>query len=216
MERPDELTGGREGPAAGSGPGVAAPGAPGTAGASIEGAEAAGRAGAAGAGAAAAAGRAGAAGAAGRAGAAGVTTGGTEGAEVGAAGGGAAAGRVIGRGEVTGRGEGAGAVTSLAGRLVINPERSDRVGWGAGGGVGDPPLGALTSGDVFVALAAGVSSATSSGWTARRSPSLSAFRRTRSAWASSIEEEWLLTPMPSDTQRSSASLFVRPSSRANS
>jgi hypothetical protein len=63
---------------------------------------------------------------------------------------------------------------------------------------------------------AGFGSAGSSGCTARRSPSLSALRRTRSAWASSIEEEWLFTPMPNDTQRSRASLLVRPSSRASS
>jgi len=115
---------------------------------------------------------------------------------------------------VIGLGVGAGAVTSLAGRLLISPERSDRVG--SAGGAGGPPLGVVTSGDVFVAFGVGFSSAASSGWTARRSPSLSALRRTRSAWASSIEEEWLFTPMPSDTQRSSASLFVRPSSRASS
>ena len=36
---------------------------------------------------------------------------------------------------------------------------------------------------------------------------------TRSAWASSIEEEWLFTPIPRPMQRSKASLFVSPSSR---
>jgi len=51
---------------------------------------------------------------------------------------------------------------------------------------------------------------------ARLSPSASALRRTRSAWASSMLEEWLLTPIPSAKQRSSASLFSRPSSRASS
>ncbi|HUY66659.1 MAG TPA: hypothetical protein VMV06_07570, partial [Acidimicrobiales bacterium] len=50
---------------------------------------------------------------------------------------------------------------------------------------------------------------------ARRRPSASALRRTRSAWASSMLEEWLLTPIPSAKQRSSASLFSRPSSRAS-
>jgi hypothetical protein len=56
----------------------------------------------------------------------------------------------------------------------------------------------------------------SSGWTSRLRPSASALRRTRSACASSIDDEWLLTPMPKSTARSTVSLFVRPSSRANS
>jgi hypothetical protein len=56
----------------------------------------------------------------------------------------------------------------------------------------------------------------SSGWTGRRSPSASALRRTRSALASSIDEEWLLTPIPSERARSSPSLLVSPSSRASS
>lgn len=46
--------------------------------------------------------------------------------------------------------------------------------------------------------------------------SRSAFRRTRSAWASSMEEEWLLAPIPSDKARSRASLFSSPSSFASS
>ena len=56
----------------------------------------------------------------------------------------------------------------------------------------------------------------SGGETSRRNPSRSAFRRARSACASSIEDEWLLTPIPKEIQRSSDSLFVRPSSRASS
>jgi hypothetical protein len=56
----------------------------------------------------------------------------------------------------------------------------------------------------------------SSGETSRRRPSRSALRRARSAWASSMLDEWLLTPMPRPMQRSSASLLVRPSSRASS
>jgi hypothetical protein len=158
---------------------------------------------------------------------------------VGRAGGDAAgrAGGGVGRTAGTG-----GAEISLAGRLVTSRWRSgvgvvgagaagvDPAGGGPGGaGVDDPdPLVGADS----VAAAATVSSATrpvravvaragfcsagSSGETARRSPSLSALRRTRSAWASSIEDEWLFTPMPNATQRSRASLFVRPSSRASS
>jgi hypothetical protein len=56
----------------------------------------------------------------------------------------------------------------------------------------------------------------SSGVTSRRSPSASALRRTRSACASSMEDEWLFTPMPRDRARSSPSLLVRPSSLASS
>jgi hypothetical protein len=68
----------------------------------------------------------------------------------------------------------------------------------------------------LVALAAFLAGAGSSGWTGRRRPSASALRRTRSAWASSIEDEWLLTPMPRDRARSRPSLLVRPSSLASS
>ena len=66
------------------------------------------------------------------------------------------------------------------------------------------------------APAEGAVGACSSGWTARRNPSRSALRRARSACASSIEDEWLLTPIPRSTQRSRASLLVSPSSRASS
>jgi len=138
-----------------------------------------------------------------------------------------------------------GTETSLAGRLVTSRWRSG-VGVTGGGAAGvgpgalvagavgvdvgdsvtddDPgasgPVEAAGSSRVrpgrVVVARAGFCSAGSSGETARRSPSLSAFRRTRSAWASSIEEEWLFTPMPNARQRSRASLFVRPSSRASS
>ena len=56
----------------------------------------------------------------------------------------------------------------------------------------------------------------SGGCSARVSPSRSALRRTRSACGSSMLDEWLLTPMPSATERSSVSLFVIPSSLASS
>jgi hypothetical protein len=68
----------------------------------------------------------------------------------------------------------------------------------------------------FVALAAFFAGAGSSGWTGRRNPSASALRRTRSACASSIEDEWLLTPIPRERASSSPSLLVRPSSLASS
>jgi hypothetical protein len=64
----------------------------------------------------------------------------------------------------------------------------------------------------LVAAAFLAGGAGSSGWTGRRRPSRSAFLRARSAWASSMDDEWLFTPIPRDRQRSSASLLVRPSS----
>jgi hypothetical protein len=71
-------------------------------------------------------------------------------------------------------------------------------------------LGAL------VAFAAFTGAGGSSGCWARTSPSRSARRRTRSACASSIPEECVLTPMPKAKLRSRHSLFVSPSSRASS
>ena len=56
----------------------------------------------------------------------------------------------------------------------------------------------------------------SSGWASRLRPSRSALRRTRSACASSIEDDTLRTSMPISFDRSSASLFVIPSSLASS
>jgi hypothetical protein len=71
---------------------------------------------------------------------------------------------------------------------------------------------------VFLVAGAGsaAAGAGASGWTSRRSPSASALRRTRSAWASSMEDEWLLTPMPRERASSSPSLLLRPSSLASS
>ena len=56
----------------------------------------------------------------------------------------------------------------------------------------------------------------SSGCSSRTSPSRSARRRTRSACASMIDEEWLLMSMPIARHKSTASLLVRPSSLASS
>ena len=134
--------------------------------------------------------------------------------------------------------EGAGAAgCSEAGRLVISlvPERliggvdgasvpapaglpasvaGSATVLGAGSAV--PPTAPAGAGffapAVFVAAAFLAGGAGSSGCTGRRRPSRSAFRRARSAWASSMDDEWLFTPIPRDRQRSSASLLVRPSS----
>lgn len=48
------------------------------------------------------------------------------------------------------------------------------------------------------------------------SPSRSALRRTRSAWASSMLDEWVFTPMPNESQTSSTSVSVIPSSLESS
>ena len=69
---------------------------------------------------------------------------------------------------------------------------------------------ALTAFAVLGALAA------ASGCTSRRSPSASARRRMRSAWASSMDAEGLEAPIPSFWARPSNSLLVRPSSLESS
>jgi len=126
-------------------------------------------------------------------------------------------------------GAGGGCAISLAGRLVTRPERAARTGAGDGRAAaagaeircvssagGTSALAAAGRGLTSGIWACGFSSGTSSVATGRLSPSLSAFRRTRSACASSMEDEWLLTPIPRDSARSSASLLLRPSSRASS
>ena len=148
---------------------------------------------------------------------------------------GAAGGRAAG-GAVRGGAAGGGTATSLAGRLVTRRGRAagSRAGAGAGGAgdaaaragaLVDAAAGRGAAGSVTAPWSGAVAPARlataglaggSSGWTGRRKPSASALRRTRSAWASSIDDEWLFTPMPRDRLRSSASLFVSPSSRANS
>ena len=82
-------------------------------------------------------------------------------------------------------------------------------------GASDGSGGAALAGGA-AALVALVGFSGSSGCTSRRRPSASTLRRTRSACASSIDDEWLFTPMPRSTAISTVSLFVRPSSRASS
>ena len=96
----------------------------------------------------------------------------------------------------------------------------------AGASSGEPDAGAgglaagvstTIAGVGAAALAVlGGSGSSSGGWWSRISPSRSARRRTRSACASTTLDEWLLSPIPSASQRSSVSLLVRPSSRASS
>jgi hypothetical protein len=118
---------------------------------------------------------------------------------------------------VTGRGgEDADGASSGAMRVEAAAVRWDETtraaAGGRGGGVGAALAGAAGAGAGRDARAG----SGSAGETARRSPSVSARRRTRSAWASSIDDEWLFTPMPREMARSSASLFVSPSSLASS
>ncbi len=221
--RPDALVGGRTGADEGGDvPGAAGVGAAGAAaGASGTPADGAGcgRAGAgravAGAAGAAAAGATGAGrGAAGGAGAAGDWTAGAAG---GAGRGGMAtegcseAGRLV-ISRVPARFCGGGVAAAAAGRAGVRspPDRGSVVG----SPVGAPGVAFLAT--AFFAGASFAGGAGSSGWTSRRRPSRSAFLRARSACASSMDDEWLLTPIPRDRQRSRASLLVRPSSWASS
>ena len=109
---------------------------------------------------------------------------------------------------------------AVLGAVELDEEATAFLGAAAG-----PPAAAAGAGtadgaeaDVvaLVALVAFLAGAGSSGWTGRRKPSASALRRTRSACASSMEDEWLLTPIPRERASSSPSLLVRPSSLASS
>jgi hypothetical protein len=82
----------------------------------------------------------------------------------------------------------------------------------AAGAAGASGAGALSA----AFLAAFLTGAGSSGATSRLSPSRSALRRARSAWASSIDEDAPFTPIPSPRHKSTASLLVSPSSLASS
>jgi hypothetical protein len=123
-------------------------------------------------------------------------------------------------------GAGPGATGGWAGRGAAGPPPGTWAGrgaaepppgaWGRGGGgierVGPPP-GPWAAAFLAEAFFTGFGS---SGDTSRVSPSRFALRRTRSAWGSTTLDEWLFTPMPSDSQRSRHSLFVSPSSLASS
>ena len=107
------------------------------------------------------------------------------------------------------------ATAFLAGASAVAVAAAPSAAAGAGAAVVVPA--AFLAGAAFlVALAAFLAGAGSSGWTGRRRPSASALRRTRSACASSMEDEWLLTPIPRERASSSPSLLVRPSSLASS
>jgi len=136
-----------------------------------------------------------------------------------------AAGAGAGAGSGDGSGAGATGATSTTGASTTTGSAS--TGAAAGTGVStsaDSAVSVLAAAflagaflaAVFLAAAFLAGASGSSGWTSRTSPSRSALRRTRSAWASTTLEEWLFTPIPSATHRSKVSLLVRPSSRASS
>ncbi len=122
---------------------------------------------------------------------------------------------------ITGTEAAAGAGTAAAGATT---------GAGAGAGVGTGTAAGTTAAGTAAAAAGSAATGAapvalplvtltglgSSGCSARTSPSRWALRRTRSACASSMLDEWLLTPIPRSMERSRASLLVRPSSRASS
>ena len=135
------------------------------------------------------------------------------------------AGAEVGRG---GEG-GASAATTAAGCTAGTA--SGAVGGAAGAGAasttetsGAGASGAVAgaTGSVALVLAAAflagafLTGTGSSGCSSRTRPSRSALRRTRSACASSMLDECVFTPMPRSSERSSVSLFVRPSSLASS
>jgi hypothetical protein len=150
---------------------------------------------------------------------------------------GGAAGGVAGRGfqpSVAGwpapasRDAGAG-LAARAGPASAAAGRSPRPDAGAAGALvaaGDWALAALVLGLALPPDVDGVPAPSraapplagfgSAGCSARTRPSRSARLRTRSACASSMPEECVLTPMPSALDRSRVSLFVRPSSLASS
>ncbi len=146
-------------------------------------------------GVAAGAGAAGAAGAAGEA-----ATGTTAGAGAGSVRSGTATSGAAGSGSV---GTSVTVVTATAGS-------------GAAGAASGSASGAALAALAVLALGLAAFFSGSGGCSSRTRPSRSALRRTRSAWASTTLEECDLTPIPSDSQRSSVSLLVSPSSRASS
>ncbi len=76
--------------------------------------------------------------------------------------------------------------------------------------------GSTTAGSSSGSGVSGSSISTTGGGGGLSRPSRSALRRTRSAWASTMLEEWDLTPMLSAKQSSSVSWLVSPSSLASS
>ena len=129
----------------------------------------------------------------------------------GAAGSGAGAGASAAGGSSTAAGAGSsGASAAGAGASGAAAAGTSGSGVASVAGSGASALGAAFLAGAFLAGDG------SSGCSSRTKPSRSALRRTRSAWASSMLDECVLTPMPRSSARSRVSLFVRPSSFASS
>lgn len=119
-------------------------------------------------------------------------------------------------GAVSTRGAGGAGTSAGAGGAATREVRA-----GAGVATATSRAGVVTDDSlvaavVFTAFSALTALVASSGWTSRRNPSVSARRRIRSAWASSIEAEGLEAPMPSFWASPSNSLLVIPSSLESS
>ena len=112
--------------------------------------------------------------------------------------------------------EGTSGVLSRRGDGAVGAVASATTGLDAGRSRTTLALGVVAPVAFAGALVAFATFVASSGCTSRRSPSASARRRMRSAWASSIDAEGLVAPMPSFWASASNSLLVNPSSLESS
>ena len=120
----------------------------------------------------------------------------------------AAAGRSGSLGTASGWGGAAGTATGAAGSTAAA---------GSAGSAGAAGSASSTTAGSSSGSGSSISSiSTTGGGGGLSRPSRSALRRTRSAWASTMLEEWDLTPMLSAKQSSSVSWLVSPSSLASS
>lgn len=137
-------------------------------------------------------------------------------ARAGSAGGATTAGAAAGSGAAAGAAAGA----TAAGASTPGSAGAGSAGSGAGAAGSSSTTGASAA-SCFAGLAAAFfagffSGLGSSGCSGRVSPSRSARRRMRSAWASMIDEEWLFNPMPRLSLNARTSALVMPSSLASS
>jgi hypothetical protein len=133
------------------------------------------------------------------------------------------AGGALGAGAAAAGGCAAGADSAGAGATGAAAAGAAGVGAGVGVGAGATSgAGAGVATGLATGLGAGagagsaLGSGAGSGSGSRMSPSRSALRRTRSAWASSMLDECVFTAMPRSMLRSRVSLLERPSSLASS
>jgi hypothetical protein len=124
-------------------------------------------------------------------------------------------------------GSGAGAIGSLTGSSTAGEGAGAGSAGSAGSATGAAFFVLFRAGFGFAGAASAAGTASAGGAAAaggsaaaegskRPRCSVAAFRRTRSAWASTMLEEWVFTPMPSAKARSIVSLLERPSSLASS